>query len=52
MKIQYKGYTIQNEKTYYRVSSQEDPEDSWTEDTVEEAKKAIIWELIAKGENI
>ena len=41
--IEYKGYRIQHERSYYRVTSLTDPEYTWTEDTVQEAKFTISY---------
>ena len=44
--MEYKGYIIHIEKTYYRVTSLTDPDDSWTEDTIQDAKHTIDKEKI------
>lgn len=49
--IEYKGYRIQHERSYYRVTSLSDPEDTWTEDTVQEARFTISYIVEEEGQN-
>ena len=37
----YMGYYIWKERSYYRVQRDNDPDESWTEDTIQDAKATI-----------
>ena len=46
----YKGYFIWKERSYYRVENENDPDDSWTEDTIQDAKFTIGYVTDQEGE--
>ena len=44
--IEFMGYRIEREKSYYRVTSLADSNVTWTEDSIMDAKRSIkrLWE--------